>query len=94
MLESRFSTPVALLIAGALIALAVYEQPAGAFQIVQMDHGNVARINTRTGAGQLCGRVEGERRCVTLFDRQGQYLPKLEQEQSVWSNAEQSGNKM
>lgn len=81
-----------MLIAGGMVALAVYEQPTGTYQIVRLDYGNVARINTRTGAGELCGLVEEERRCVTLFDQQGRFLPKLEQERNAQKLLEQIRN--
>lgn len=80
MAETKLSTPAAVLIAGAVVALAVYERPTGTYEVVSLDGGNIAQINTRTGAGEACGLLNGEQRCLTLFDAHGHFLPKIDEE--------------
>lgn len=72
--------PVAVVVAGALIALAVIVRPiTGLHEIRLSDHERI-RIDMATGISQACTTHQRLERCITLSGADGQFMPYIRHE--------------
>jgi len=72
--------PVAVVVAGALIALAVIVSPnTGPHEIRLSDHERI-RIDMATGISQACTTHQRLERCITLSGSDGQFMPYIRHE--------------
>ena len=80
-MDKSWKTGGAIVLAGALIASAIYAGPMIGEQEIQLSEQERLRVDAASGMSQACTTSgSGGERCVTLSNKEGRFLPHITQE--------------
>lgn len=74
---TTWKIPGAIILAGALVAGAMYVRPTIGEQEIRLSEQELLRVDAVTGRSQACTTHDGRERCLTLSGPDGRFLPHI-----------------